>query len=71
MHSCPKCGYEPVPEATAPPEVLPSWGRKGKWTVRMWTNESTHRWVKDDFDSEDAAREFANQAVITKGEWED
>jgi len=59
MHTCPRCGYEPLPEAITTPEVYPSSWLKGKWTVRCWTNESDHSWIKEFNTKEEAEAKAA------------
>lgn len=59
FHRCPKCGYEPTPIATSQPEVFKECFGKN-WCVAFWTNESDHRWMRSDFPTEEAARQFAN-----------
>lgn len=63
---CPKCGYERIPEATHPPTFWPV--ANGKWAVGMWTLESGHRWIKDDFPDREAAKDFIKTVRIVGDE---
>ncbi len=68
MYICPNCGFdfEPTPEAIGKPKIMPSWCSPGKWRVLIWTAESDHRWIKDGFESKEAAEEFAATIIIRK-----
>lgn len=61
MHTCPKCGFYPLPTPASEPVIDRLYN---KWRVLCWTEGSYHRWIPEHDTEEAAEKECA--ALRTK-----